>query len=96
MALIGSMAKQPTEILPMDIVYDNVIGGRTVTSITTTVTTPSGMTKVSEQIAGNILQIYVGGGTSGVSYRWVILTDITIGGRITRTEDEIDVVVLEI
>lgn len=96
MALIGSMTKQPGEILPVDIDYTSVIGGRTATLLSATITTPSGMTKVSEELAGNVLQIYLGGGTTGVSYRWTIVMEITIGGRITRVEDEFDVVVLEV
>lgn len=96
MPLIGSFDKQPREQLPVDIDYSEVIAGRTVTSIVPTVEVPAGMTKVSHQVSGETLQIYVSGGTSGQSYRWVVLTDITISGNLTRVEDEFDVVVLEV
>lgn len=96
MALLGSMSKQPSEILPVDISYADVIGSRTATSIAQTITVPSGMTKVSDEVSGSVLQIYVSGGTTGTSYRWVVKTDITIGGKVTRVEDEFDVVVLEV
>ncbi len=96
MALIGSMLKQPGEILPVDISYADVIGGRVVTSITPTITVPGGMTKVSEQVSGQVLQIYLSGGVNATSYRWTVACDIVIGGRTTRVEDEFDVVVEEI
>jgi hypothetical protein len=86
MALIGSMTKQPSEILPVDIVFSTFIAGRTTTLISPVVTVPTGMTKVSEQLSGETLQLYVGGGT----------TEVTIGGKISKIEDEFDVVILEI
>jgi hypothetical protein len=98
MALIGSLDKQPREILPVDISYADVIGGRMVTSIVPTVEVPAGMTLVSQtlDLEGSVLQLYVSGGTTGNAYRWTALADITIGGRVTRVEDEFDVVVLEV
>lgn len=96
MPLIGSFSKQPREVLPVDISYADVVGGRTVTSLVPTVEVPAGMTMVSMQVDGTTLQIYVSGGTTSNSYRWTVLTDITIGGRVTRVEDEFDVVVLEV
>jgi hypothetical protein len=90
------MVKQPSEILPVDINYATVIGGRTVDSITPTVSVPTGMTKVSEQVSGQVLQIYLSSGVNGVSYRWTVTTDIVIGGKTTRVEDEFDVVVTEV
>jgi hypothetical protein len=96
MALIGSFEKQPREVLPVDVSYADVIGDRTASSIVPTVEVPTGMTKVSEQMDGSVLQLYVSGGTTGNSYRWTVLTDITIAGNVTRVEDEFDVVVLEV
>lgn len=96
MALIGSMVKQPGEKLPVDISYADVIGDRTATSITPTITVPVGMVKDSEEVSGHTLQIYLSGGTDGNAYRWTVVTDIVIGGKTTRVEDEFDVVVEEI
>lgn len=96
MSLIGSFTKQPAEDLPFDINYASVIGGRTVTSITPTVTVPAGMTKPAELLSGQVFQIYVASGTTATSYRWVVTTAIVIGGLTTRVQDEIDVVVLEV
>lgn len=96
MGIIGSFDKQPREILPLDISYADVLGGRTASSIVATVEVPAGMTLVSQQVAGSTLQLYVSGGTTANSYRWTVLTDITIVGRVTRVEDEFDVVVLEV
>ena len=96
MSLIGSFTKQPIEELPFDISYASVIGGRTATSITPTVTVPAGMTKPAELLSGQTLQIYAAGGATANSYRWVVTTAIVIGGLTTRVQDEIDIVVLEV
>lgn len=93
MALLGSMTKQPREVYPVDISYTDVLAGRTPSSITPTVEVPVGMTLVSQELAGDQLQLYVSGGTDQNSYRWTILTSITIGGKVTTLEDEFDVVV---
>lgn len=97
MALIGSFTKQPSEKLPVDITYAAVIAGRTTTSITPVTTVPTGMTAGEvQQLTGEVLQIYVAGGTTGQTYRWVVQTSIVIGGKTTVVEDEFDVVVLEV
>ena len=96
MALLGSFTKQPAEQLPVDISYADVIGARTASSIVPTVTVPSGMTSISSVVTGSVLQIYLGTGTTGQTYRWVVRTSITIGGLVTIVEDEFDVVVLEV
>ena len=88
--------KQPGETLPVDIIYDDVINGRTYTSITPTVSTPSGITLVSQQLSGTVLQLYVAGGTGGQSYKWTISTAIVIGGRTTVVEDEFFTIVEEV
>ena len=93
MALLGSWVQQPAEHLPVDISYSTVIGGRTVTSITTMIIVPAGMVKDSEQISGENLQIYCSGGTDGTTYRWTVRTDIVIGGKTTTVEDEFDIIV---
>ena len=97
MALIGSFTKQPSEKLPVDIDYSEVIAGRPVDSISAVInTTPAGMTKDSDAFSGEMLQIYLSGGVDGNAYRWTVVTDITIGGKLTRVEDEFDVVVEEV
>lgn len=96
MALLGSFTKQPAEQLPVDISYADVIGARTASAITPTVTVPSGMTSISSVVTGNVLQIYVATGLTGQTYRWIVRTSITIGGLVTIVEDEFDVVVLEV
>lgn len=96
MAYLGSFTKQPGEILPLDISFSTVIGGRTTTSITPTCTAPVGMTKVSQTLAGEVMQIYISGGTTATTYRWTVVTDIMIGGSTTRIEDEFDVIVEEV
>lgn len=95
MAVIGSITKQPREILPIDLDYSKVIGTRIVDSITPTIEVPAGMTLSSSQVSGNVLQLYVASGTTGTAYTWTVLTDIVIGGRTSRLEDEFTVLVEE-
>jgi hypothetical protein len=96
MALIGSFTKQPREKLPVDIDYTSVIAGRTVSSMTPTVETPSGMTLTSSAVSGETIQLYLSGGTDGVTYTWTVLMDIVIGGKTTTVEDEFTVTVEEV
>lgn len=93
MALLGSFVKQPGETLPVDISFSLVIGGRSTSSITPVATVPSGMTMASGTLSGETYQIYVAGGTTGVTYRWTVVTTIVIGGKSTIVEDEFDVIV---
>lgn len=87
------MTKQPREAFPVDISYTEVLDGRVATLISPVVEVPAGMTLVSEDLEGDQLQLYVAGGTDQTSYRWTVLTSITIGGKVTIVEDEFDVVV---
>lgn len=96
MALLGSLTKQPVEELPVDISYSAVIGGRAVDTLTIAITTPSGMTLVSSTSTLSACQLYVGGGTTGTSYKWTVLASIVIGGKTTKVEDEFNVVVEEV
>lgn len=88
MALLGNFSKQSREVIPVDINFNDTVGQRLITAITTTVEAPVGMTLVSQQFFGTTLQLYVSGGTSLVSYKWTLLTEITIGGRVIVVEDE--------
>lgn len=99
MALIGSFTKQPSEKLPVDIDYTDVVAGRTLDSAITTVVTssPAGTTESeTKSQTDNVLQLYVGGGTTGQTYRWTVVATLVIGGKDTVVEDEFDVVVLEV
>lgn len=95
MALLGTLTKQPSEELPVDISYASVIGERAVESLTIAVTAPSGMTLVSSDSTSSACQLYVGGGTDGVTYKWTVFATITIGGKLTKVEDEFNVIVEE-
>ena len=100
MALIGSFSKQPSEALPVDISYADVIAGRTVSAATHVVTSAPAGTTESETMAYDTgtetLQLYIGSGLTGQTYRWTIVATFTIGGKDTIVEDEFDVVVLAV
>lgn len=95
---LGTVTKQPNEIIPVDIDYSKVIGSRVASSITLTVTAPSGMALESAEAdsVDQFGQVFVSGGTSGTSYAWTVVADIVIAGKTTRVEDEFSVVVQEI
>ena len=96
MAIVGALTKQPREIVAVDLDYTQAIDGRTVSLITPSIEAPSGMALESAQVDGSVLQVYMSGGTAGQVYRWTVLTDIVIGGRTTRLEDEWHVLVEEV
>ena len=96
MLLTPAQTKQPGEQLAVDIDYTDFIAGRTVTSITPVVTTPSGITLVNQLLSGNVLQLLVGGGTTGTTYRWRVVTSIVISGLTHIVEGEFDTIVQEI
>lgn len=96
---LGTMQKQPGETLPVDIDYSAVIAGRVADSISLfEVRAPAGMQLASQDVSlqNKVAQLYVSGGTSGQTYLWTVIADITIGGRLTRVEDEFQVIVNEI
>lgn len=89
---IGAFTKQPAEIIAVPISYARFLGTRTASSISATVTAPSGMTESeTAAVSGSVLQVWVSGGTDGSSYRWKVVTDIVVGGKTERLEDEFDV-----
>lgn len=92
MAVIGSFTKQPAEILRVPISYARVLGTRTADGITPTITAPSGMTQSeTASVSGAVLQLWVAGGADGATYRWKVVSDIVVGGKAERVEDEFDV-----
>lgn len=98
MLLTPAQTKQPGEQLLWEIDYADYIAGRTLDSaITASVTvSPAGITKVAQVISGTKLQVLVGGGTDGQTYRWRALATLIIGGLTHIVEDEVDTIVQEV
>ena len=95
MSLIGSFPKQPREADIFELDYTGYIAGRVVDSIACTPTVPAGISSAGNQFFGNVLQVKYHGGTNGNSYRFVLLTTITIAGYGHVVERELDIVVAE-
>lgn len=96
---LGTMQKQPGEKLPVDIDYSAVIAGRAADSIVLfEVRVPTGMQLESQDVSvpNKAAQLYIAGGSDGQVYSWTVVADITMGGRLTRVEDEFSVVVSEV
>lgn len=95
MAILGTLNKQPREVLDFDINYTTVLTGRT--SVLTTASsevTPAGLTLVSTTVysGDKKVKVKVSGGTDGITYKVTVLTDTDDG---LKYEDEINVIVEE-
>lgn len=95
MPLLGSCPKQPGEDLVFTIDYATFIAGRTVDSLTPSLTPQTGIT-ASFVLGGQKLNVYFSGGATAVGYRIKISTAIVIGGKLLTVEDEVDIVVVEV
>lgn len=96
MAILGSVNKQPREILDFDIDYTTVLAGRTSTLTTaTSEVTPAGLTLTSTTVYApqKKVKLVVSGGTTAVTYKVTILTDTDDG---LKYEDEVNVIVEEV
>ncbi len=93
MALLGSMTKQPREILDFDIDYATALAARTDTLATKTVeVAPAGLTIVSSTITGDKIKVIVSTGTDATTYKVTVLATTTAG---LVFEDEVNVLVEE-
>lgn len=93
MALLGSMTKQPREILDFDIDYAPALTARTDTLSDKTVeVSPAGLTIVSSTISGSKIKVIVSLGTTSVTYKVTVLATTTAG---LVFEDEVNVLVEE-
>jgi hypothetical protein len=96
MAILGTLIKQPREIIDVDISYAKVLGSRVTDEITTSIEVPAGMTLGAQTIGSDSVKLFVSGGASGQTYRWTVLTDLIVGGMTIRVEDEFLVSVEEV
>ncbi len=93
MAILGSLNKQPREILDFDIDYTTVLLGRTATvSAATSEVTPAGLTLVSTTATTPKVKVKISGGTAAITYKVTVLTDASDG---LKYEDEVNVIVEE-
>ena len=98
MALLGTITKQPSEILDFDIDYTTVLAGRSDTIASQTMAvSPSGLTLVSI-VKGtgndaNKIKVTFSGGTDTQLYKVTVQATTTVG---LKYEDEVNVLVGEI
>lgn len=95
MAILGTVNKQPREILDFDIDYTTVLAGRS--SALTTATsevTPAGLTLTSTVVYASEkkTKVVISGGTDLTSYKVTVLTNTDDG---LKYEDEVTVLVEE-
>ena len=94
MALLGSIDKQPREKIDFDLLYEDVLSGRS-DSLATILTevNPSGQLTVEyTQISGTAVKVKVIDGITGTTYKVTVMTTTTNG---FMYEDEVNVTVLE-
>lgn len=95
MAILGTVTKQPREILDFDLDYSTVLAGRT--SALTTASSevaPVGLTVDSTIVYAQDkkVKVKISGGTDAITYKVTILTNADDG---LKYEDEVTVVVEE-
>jgi hypothetical protein len=93
MAILGTIYKQPREILDFDIDYSTVLAGRsdTIASQTSEVS-PAGLTLGTLSRNGNVIKQVFSTGTDSQLYKITILATTTAG---LKYEDEVNVLVGE-
>ncbi|ODU07986.1 MAG: hypothetical protein ABS84_14850 [Rubrivivax sp. SCN 71-131] len=98
MAHLGTITKQPSEKLPFDVSYADVLGMRsgTVGTPTTAISGANPPTISDTSLSGSTFQFYIAGGADGGAHVITITTDITVGGKVETVQDEISVVIEEI
>lgn len=94
MALLGTITKQPREIIDFDISYSSFLVGRT-DSLASIVTEVSGvgLGVLYSGISGTSVKAVLTGGTDGQSYKVTVITTTTAG---LVLEDEVTVLVEEV
>lgn len=92
MPLIGTLRKQPSEIVPLSISYAPVLAGQASGGISASISAaPAGLELTQQAVLGPVFQVLVGGGTSGQDYLVTVLAEIVVGGTTVRVEDEVRV-----
>jgi hypothetical protein len=95
MAILGTVTKQPREILDFDLDYTAVLAGRTSTLTTaTSEVAPAGLTLDATTVyaVDKKVKIKISGGTDAVTYKVTVLTNTNDG---LKYEDEVSVIVEE-
>lgn len=97
MALLGTINKQPSEILDFDINYTATLaaGGDTLTTCITSVSPPGSLTVDSADVNAvtNKVKVKFSGGTSLVTYKITVLMNTANG---LKYEDEVSVIVEDV
>lgn len=93
MAILGTVTKQPREIVDFDVSYTAALAANLDTlSLKTVEVTPAGLTIVSSTIVSDKIKVVVSTGTAAVTYKVTILATTTAG---LLFEDEVNVIVEE-
>lgn len=93
MPVLGTFPKQPADVQDYDIDYSEYCAGFTPADTLTgtpVVTADPGITVASTTRVGNVVKVFLSGGTSGVTYK-VTCRATTTGGRVKEVEIKVKV-----
>jgi len=95
MALLGSVGKQPREIIDFDITYADFLAARTdtISTVVTEVSNPALTVAYTLVNDGNSVKVVISGGVDSATYKITVLVNTTGG---LTLEDEINVLVQEV
>lgn len=90
MAVLGSFIKQPIEVQDYVIDFSTWLTGLNDTVQSHTVAADTGIVVDSSVMTGGAVQIWLSGGTNGVTYK-ITVTLTTVQGRVKQSEFKIKV-----
>lgn len=83
--LLGTVKKQPVEVLDYDFDYTEFLDGIDTLDSATTAVSPTGGLTVTGSIVGDRVKVWASGGTDGSTYV-VTVTATTVDGRVKQDE----------
>lgn len=88
--VLETFEKQPNDVQDYDINYTRYLRGLSDTPQSFEVVVPTGITLVASSLTGNVVKVWLSGGTAGAKYK--ITTRLTtVGGRVKEAEITIHV-----
>lgn len=92
MSVLAKFTKQPADVQDFDIDFSEWLGGflPVDTAFSHTVVVETGITLGAHVLSGDVVKVWLSGGTDGVTYK-ITATVVTTGGRTKQAEIAIKV-----
>ena len=88
--VLETFEKQPNDVQDYDINYTRYLRGLSDTPQSFEVVAPSGITLMASSLTGNVVKVWLSGGTAGTKYK-ITVRLTTTGGRVKEAEITIHV-----